>query len=247
MGNSSVSKMRETIINAEYVDFLLGLMKEYTGRTDIPEILYYEVLYTKKYLSKKDIMVEAQNLMGVWLECTDITKLTQDKISGLEKKQLSSRKMKLEEYRIGGVPYYFTKNAPKLVLMLVLSLLFIVPKDMIFKDNEILGTVFTLAVLPLFLFLNISIVIDLAYILIPATRLSEDCEKLVTDKAMDACKEHLEYMNAISVKDRARYISTLKEYANSLSEFNQKTAEYYNRVAEIELEIHDKELNNNEN
>lgn len=27
MGNSNVSKMRETIINAEYVDFLLGLIK----------------------------------------------------------------------------------------------------------------------------------------------------------------------------------------------------------------------------
>lgn len=243
MGNSNVSKMRETIINAEYVDFLLGLMKEYTGRMDIPEILYYEVLYTKKYLEKKDIMVEAQNLMGVWLECTDITKLTQDKISGLEKKQLSSRKMKLEEYRIGGVPYYFTKNAPKLFLMLVLPLFL----NMIFKDSEILGTVFTLAVLPLFLFLTISIVVDLVYILIPATRLNEECEKLVTDKAIDACKEHLEYMNAISLKDKVRYISTLKEYVNSLSEFNQKTAEYYNRVAEIELEIHDKELNNNEN
>lgn len=155
--------------------------------------------------------------------------------------------MKLEECRIGGVPYYLTKNATKLVLMLVLALLLAVPKDIIFKDIGVLGTLFTLTVLPLFVFLNISIVADLAYIAIPATRLSEDYEKLVTDKAMDACNEHLEYINAISIKDKVRYISTTKEYASSLNEFNQKTAEYYNRVAEIELEIQDKELSNNEN
>lgn len=65
MGSYEKEQLRETIINAEYVDFLLGLMRKYTGGVSIPEILYYEVMYTSKYLKKNGIMEEAQTIMGV--------------------------------------------------------------------------------------------------------------------------------------------------------------------------------------
>lgn len=65
MGSFEKEQLRETIINAEYVDFLLGLMRKYTGDVSVPEILYYEVLYTSKYLKKQGIMEEAQTIMGV--------------------------------------------------------------------------------------------------------------------------------------------------------------------------------------
>lgn len=52
MGSFEKEQLRETIINAEYVGFLLGLMRKYTGDVSVPELLYYEVMYTSKYLKK---------------------------------------------------------------------------------------------------------------------------------------------------------------------------------------------------
>lgn len=134
MGSFEKEQLRETIINAEYVDFLLGLMRKYTGDVSVPELLYYEVMYTSKYLKKNGIMEETQTIMGVWLDSTDPSTFTQDKVSGIEKKQLSSREMKLKEYKSRGIGYYIKQNRLRFVLIVIAMLMSVIQPETLLGD-----------------------------------------------------------------------------------------------------------------
>lgn len=246
MGSFEKEQLRETIINAEYVDFLLGLMRKYTGDVSIPEILYYEVLYTLKYLKKQGIMEEAQTIMGVWLDSTDPSTLTQDKVSGIEKKQLSSREMKLKEYKSRGIGYYLKQNRLRLVLIVVSMLMSVIHPETLLGDVsgiKVISTLFRVVFTLLFACLSMGIVMDFMYMTLPAVRHANgDSEKLFSSSAVDACEKQLEYVNAVSVQDRVRYILSTESYKESLNNIEPKTTEYYDKVSDIELEIHEKEV-----
>ena len=244
MGSFEKEQLRETIINAEYVDFLLGLMRKYTGDVSIPEILYYEVLYTSKYLKKQGIMEEAQTIMGVWLDSTDPSTLTQDKVSGIEKKQLSSREMKLKEYKSRGIGYYIKQNRLRFVLIVVSMLMTLIHPEALFGDA--FGILYHMVFILVYAGLSIGVVLDMMYIALPAVRLAnEDSEKLFSSSAVDACEKQLEYVNAVSVQDRVRYILSTESYKESLNSIEPNTVEYYDKVSDIELEIHEKEVTSN--
>lgn len=244
MGSYAKEQLRETIINAEYVDFLLGLMRRYTGDVSIPELLYYEVMYTSKYLKKNGIMEEAQTIMGVWLEGIDPSILTQDKISGIEKKQLSSREMKLKEYKSRGIRYYIKQNRLRFVLIVVSMLMTLLHPESLFGDA--FGILYHMVFILVCAGLSIGVVPDMMYIALPAVRLAnEDSEKLFSSSAVDACEKQLEYVNAVSVQDRVRYILSTESYKESLNSIEPNTVEYYDKVSDIELEIHEKEVTSN--
>lgn len=244
MGSSEKEQLRETIINAEYVDFLLGLMRKYTGGVSIPELLYYEVMYTSKYLKKNSIMEEAQTIMGVWLEGIDPSILTQDKISGIEKKQLSSREMKLKEYKSRGIGYYIKQNRLRFVLIVVSMLMTLLHPEALFEDA--FGILYHMVFILVCTGLSVGVVPDMMYIALPAVRLAnEDSEKLFSSSAVDACEKQLEYVNAVSVQDRVRYILSTESYKESLNSIEPNTVEYYDKVSDIELEIHEKEVISN--
>lgn len=241
MGSSEKEQLRETIINAEYVDFLLGLMRKYTGDVSVPELLYYEVMYISKYLKKQGIMEEAQTIMGVWLDSTDPSTLTQDKVSGIEKKQLSSREMKLKEYKSRGIGYYLKQNRLRFVLIVVSMLMTLLHPEELFGDA--FGILYRMVFILVCAGLSVGIVPDMMYIALPAVRLAnEDSEKLFSSSAVDACEKQLEYVNAVSVQDRVRYILSTESYKESLNSIEPNTVEYYDKVSDIELEIHEKEV-----
>ena len=244
MGSFEKEQLRETIINAEYVDFLLGLMRKYTGGVSVPELLYYEVMYTSKYLKKNGIMEEAQTIMGVWLEGTDPSILTQDRVDGIEKKQLSSREMKLKEYKSRGIGYYLKQNRLRFVLIVVSMLMTLLHPESLFGDA--FGILYHMVFILVCVGLSVGIVPDMMYIALPAVRHANgDSEKLFSSSAVDACEKQLEYVNAVSVQDKVRYISNIESYKDSLNNIEPKTTEYYDKVSDIELEIHEKEVTSN--
>lgn len=249
MGSSEKEQLRETIINAEYVDFLLGLMRKYTGDVSVPELLYYEVMYTSKYLKKNGIMEEVQAIMGVWLEGIDPSILTQDKISGTEKKQLSSREMKLKEYKSRGIGYYIKQNGLRFVLIVIAMLMSVIHPETLLGDVsgiKVISTLFRVVFTLLFACLSMGIVMDFMYMTLPAVRHANgDSEKLFSSSAVDACEKQLEYVNAVSVQDRVRYILSTESYKESLNRIEPNTVEYYDKVSDIELEIHEKEVTSN--
>lgn len=51
MANLEKEQMRDIVINSDYVNFLLKQIEKYSDGIDVPEILYYEVLYTSKYVN----------------------------------------------------------------------------------------------------------------------------------------------------------------------------------------------------
>lgn len=176
MANLEKEQMRDIVINSDYVNFLLKQIEKYSDGIDVPEILYYEVLYTSKYLKKHNIIEEAQTVMGVWLDSVDLNTLTDEKVTGIEKKQIDSRKVKLEEYRQGGIGYYLKENKDKLFTITVLLLLLLIPKDFIshafsvgsndasaVKIGNAFQIVFTLLITVLFCMQTIGLLMDIMY------------------------------------------------------------------------------------
>lgn len=182
--------------------------------------------------------------MGVWLEGIDPSILTQDKISGIEKKQLSSREMKLKEYKSRGIGYYLKQNRLRFVLIVVSMLMTLLHPEALFGDA--FGILYHMVFILVCAGLSIGVVPDMMYIALPAVRLAnEDSEKLFSSSAVDACEKQLEYVNAVSVQDRVRYILSTESYKESLNRIEPNTVEYYDKVSDIELEIHEKEVTSN--
>ncbi len=252
MASLEKGQMRDIVINSDYVNFLLKQMEKYSDSIDVPEILYYEVLYTSKYLKKHGIIEEARTVMGVWLDSVDLHTLTDEKVTGIEKKQIGSRKVKLKEYKQGGIGYYLKENKGKLFIMTVLLFLLVIPKDFIthafsvgsndayaVKIGNVFQIVFTLLITVLFCMNAIGLLTDIMYISLPVVRIGIK-DNLVSQTAVLSLGDYAKEVNATTVSQKKRYLCQFDEYSEIIHNLKPRTYSQYDKLTDIELEINEK-------
>lgn len=253
MASLEKEQLRDIVINADYVNFLLKQIEKYSDGIDIPEILYYEVLYTSKYLKKHNIVEEAQTIMGVWLDSVDLNTLTDEKVTGIEKKKAESRKVKLEEYRQGGIEYYLKENKGKLLTMTVLLILLLMPKDFIgqmfnavsedafsIKIGNAFQTVFILLITVIFCMNAIGLVMDIMYISLPIVQMNLKTENVVSQTAVLSLEDYAKEINVTTVSQKIRYLCQFDDYSETIHKLEPKTYSQYDKLTDIELEINEK-------
>lgn len=178
--------------------------------------------------------------------------LTDEKVTGIEKKQIDSRKVKLEEYRQGGIGYYLKENKDKLFTITVLLLLLLIPKDFIshafsvgsndasaVKIGNAFQIVFTLLITVLFCMQTIGLLMDIMYISLPAVRIGIN-DNLVSQTAVLSLKDYVKEVNATTVSQKIRYLCQFDEYSEIIHNLKPRTYNQYDKLTDIELEINEK-------
>lgn len=248
---SILKDYKEIVVTSEYVQTLLHLIEKYPDGNNVPEIFYYEVLYTLVSLEKSGTMEEVQNIMGVWLSSVSTDTLTNESVHKIEKSRPKGRKMIVEESVERGLGYYFISRFQFFVGVSLL-ILFSIGLE-VFGDTLIMGEPFKdfseALIILMKLLMNVilfiellSVLFDLMYIEIEGLR--EVCGGLgiFTTDAKLSTEMMDKTVGALTVQQRLTYLEETagKHFTESIEKIDRYSKEWYEAIARAELMVMEK-------
>ena len=255
---------KSLVAESDYRRKLLQEINKIEDYDNVPEVLYYEAVATKKFLEKQGTDEATQSVLELFTNMVNVDKLTGGGMQSLMKKKVRPKSVREEYMETGDIRVYLKGRAHSILLCFILFVFFMLPTEdylpmtegSILEKLDVIFTVFRMLCILIFSFYGIVFALDIAYMFIPAVRVMmsnpDVQDKYVSSDARDMVTAEREASR--EVKDllgRTKYYLELLKgtpvYDNLLKRFlevEEKTSEYYDVCADIELEYYERNKDN---
>lgn len=255
---------KSLVAESDYRRKLLQEINKIEDYDNVPEVLYYEAVATKKFLEKQGTDEATQSVLELFTNMVNVDKLTGGGMQSLMKKKVRPKSVREEYMETGDIRVYLKGRAHSILLCFILFVFFMLPTEdylpmtegSILEKLDVIFTVFRMLCILIFSFYGIMFALDIAYMFIPAVRVMmsnpDVQDKYVASDARDMVTAEREASREVKdLWDRTKYYLELLKgtpvYDNLLKRFlevEEKTHEYYDVCADIELEYYERNKDN---
>ena len=255
---------KSLVAESDYRRKLLQEINKIEDYDNVPEVLYYEAVATKKFLEKQGTDEATQSVLELFTNMVNVDKLTGGGMQSLMKKKVRPKSVREEYMETGDIRVYMKGRAHSILLCFILFVFFMLPTEdylpmtegSILEKLDVIFTVFRMLCILIFSFYGIVFTLDIAYMFIPAVRVMmgnpDVQDKYVSSDARDMVTAEREASREVKdLWDRTKYYLELLKgtpvYDNLLKRFlevEEKTSEYYDVCADIELEYYERNKDN---
>lgn len=255
---------KSLVAESDYRRKLLQEINKIEDYDNVPEVLYYEAVATKKFLEKQGTDEATQSVLELFTNMVNVDKLTGGGMQSLMKKKVRPKSVREEYMETGDIRVYLKGRAHSILLCFILFVFFMLPTEdylpmtegSILEKLDVIFTVFRMLCILIFSFYGIVFALDIAYMFIPAVRVMmsnpDVQDKYVSSDARDMVTAEREASREVKdLWDRTKYYLELLKgtpvYDNLLKRFlevEEKTSEYYDVCADIELEYYERNKDN---
>ena len=255
---------KSLVAESDYRRKLLQEINKIEDYDNVPEVLYYEAVATKKFLEKQGTDEATQSVLELFTNMVNVDKLTGGGMQSLMKKKVRPKSVREEYMETGDIRVYLKGRAHSILLCFILFVFFMLPTEdylpmtegSILEKLDVIFTVFRMLCILIFSFYGIVFALDIAYMFIPAVRVMmsnpDVQDKYVSPDARDMVTAEREASREVKdLWDRTKYYLELLKgtpvYDNLLKRFlevEEKTSEYYDVCADIELEYYERNKDN---
>lgn len=255
---------KSLVAESDYRRKLLQEINKIEDYDNVPEVLYYEAVATKKFLEKQGTDEATQSVLELFINMVNVDKLTGGGMQSLMKKKVRPKSVREEYIETGDIRVYLKGRAPSILLCFILFVFFMLPiedylpmtEGSILEKMGVIFTVFRMLCILIFSFYGIVFALDVAYMFIPAVRVMmsnpDVQDKYVSSDARDMVTAEREASREVKdLWNRTKYYLELLKgtpvYDNLFKRFlevEEKTPEYYDVCADIELEYYERNKDN---